>query len=844
MATDKCIQVIPLCGNLLVFHRKRANLKGSEIAFWRMAFSQDLGGFFNKDCRISSMYKNTSREVDIVCCTTALDIKARQKVPCVLLRLYKRASQCFKYMLYSLDGSTNGKLHVEFALPYEVGDNISVLRGPTLVWSHENRVFYTSSEVGGVREVAIPLTVSFVGELPLRQRQIGILGSEIEPREDMYEVNKGNENLLYFLEDCRTFSGKFLLPDAYQSIIKCMVVVSAEEAEGSLRSTVLAATSRKQLVRFKHGLPEDVCSLPYEKPQSIRILHGGDGGCIIAVVFNHGNVCAVWKDSFKVAACWTGVSFLLVDDFIGCGSEQMLLLFEDPAEEILGNFLLTDLSGVHYSCGREEDKDLHRSDPAQENVLLTVKALDSRLQSGLAFLQELQRDLSVKERVLQQSVTALADLVSDREHVPPPPQQEGLVCMWDEDEEEEEGCVLDKRMQTESGHRPPKVKRFWHRVVGESLVFGVLLTANTDALEERVSGSVLLEPSGDVPDGVVVQSRSKCLQYPELPSLTSLDLDPPSAKRSRRPPDGPETHSSSQLALLTVTDLTPLLSCSRVTCSVLLHCLSSESGPTVHQCGQVSLDMKDVLHGGLEPRLLTDCSVESDESREDLLCLLAAFESWRFRIESSEHTLADVSGWLVDRLGAKPVGVSPQYLLIGSTQPSSTMLIHWQPHGSFQALLHVHCSGQFAVFRFLHSLCDFLPASHHISPLRSPASWEGGQGPASFMEREVRMIKEGVASLFRDEQEMEVQEFGGESWKTPASPERLLRCREEWQRERERCSQALRPLVDTSQYHRLLHSLIQTQLDGDIAALVEAQSGEVSVQIVLSKDIIMGFFAI
>lgn len=55
--------------------------------------------------------------------------------------------------------------------------------------------------------------------------------------------------------------------------------------------------------------------------------------------------------SSQVAACWTDVRLLLVDDFVGAGFEQMLLLFEEinSAEEILGKFLLTDLCGVCYS---------------------------------------------------------------------------------------------------------------------------------------------------------------------------------------------------------------------------------------------------------------------------------------------------------------------------------------------------------------------------------------------------------------------------------------------------------------------------------------------------------------
>lgn len=53
----------------------------------------------------------------------------------------------------------------------------------------------------------------------------------------------------------------------------------------------------------------------------------------------------------QVAACWTDVRLLLVDDFVGTGSEQVLLLFEelDSAEGMPGKFLLTDLRGVSYS---------------------------------------------------------------------------------------------------------------------------------------------------------------------------------------------------------------------------------------------------------------------------------------------------------------------------------------------------------------------------------------------------------------------------------------------------------------------------------------------------------------
>lgn len=44
-------------------------------------------------------------------------------------------------------------------------------------------------------------------------------------------------------------------------------------------------------------------------------------------------------------------------------------------------------------------------------------------QSGLTFLHDLRRDLRVKDHVIQQCVSALHDLLSDRKHAAPPALQ-------------------------------------------------------------------------------------------------------------------------------------------------------------------------------------------------------------------------------------------------------------------------------------------------------------------------------------------------------------------------------------------------------------------------------------
>lgn len=789
MASDQRVHMVTLHGDLVIFQCKHPSSKASEITFWRTSFNRDSGTFLNKDDEIIPMYENASRAVSIVRCTSAVNVKTRQKVLCILLKLHRKGSHGFKYMLYSLSSRTSAKLHVEFSLPYEMRNDVSILRGPTLVWSHEDVVFYTSAETGSVKEVPVRVKVSFLGELPLPQRPLAILGSE-----KMSEEQMGNEvedkTVLYFIEDGRTFSTDCLIPSAYSSVVRCMLVLSAMEVDGSLRSTLVAATCRKQLVWFENGLPEEVCLLPYEEPQSIRTVHTGSG-CLIVVVFEHGNVCAVWKDTFKVAACWTDVRLLLVDDFVGAGFEQMLLLFEeiDSADQILGRFLLTDLCGVRYSCRRTESEDVNRCETAEENIRLTIDALEARLQSGLTFLHDLRRDLRVKDHVIQQCVSALHDLLSDRKHAAPPALQEGLVSLLDDEQSEEDECTPRVRMEVNSDASLPKVERVWHRVIGQRLAFGALLAQTNQMTEpEHMIAAVIATPP-------MVESVNKIVCYPE--PLTPVPPGPPNAKRSKFP-SGP--------AVLLVTDLAPLLTFDPVKCSVLLCFPTKEAGSASRHCQLINLDLQGALEGKFQPRLFEDCSIDSDESREDLLSLMVAFECWSFNIVSTDRTVVDVSGFLEEKFRAKRIKINPRYMLSNSTRPSGTLLFYWKACSSFSGVLDIYCSDHLGLLRFLDTLCNFLPASHCIKLRKT------GQGrnrsPALFMEHEIRTIKEGVAGLIRG---------GAEG---PSSDLIVHISREQWLKER---SDQLRPLVEIKLYHRMMERAINLKMESDVATLVEAE---------------------
>lgn len=297
------LKMLTVGGDVLVFQckavssRSRDQRRGSEVTFCSLTFNPDTQSFFSKDHTMYPLHRHSATETDIVHCSSALDVRRRRKVPCVVLRLCRKRTSAFKYMLYSINTLTDAELHVEFVLPYEMTENITILQGPTLVWCHENTVCYVSSQAAGVKEVPVPMTVRFIGELPLHQRKLVVLGTPNEPLDIT-----GLKNTLHFIEDGRSITGDCLVPDAYSSVMQCMAVLTAEEIGGSVRSAVLVATSMKQLVYFENAVPLDVCPLPYEHPQSIQTLHTLRNDCLIIITFSQGNVCAVWKDTFKVRA--------------------------------------------------------------------------------------------------------------------------------------------------------------------------------------------------------------------------------------------------------------------------------------------------------------------------------------------------------------------------------------------------------------------------------------------------------------------------------------------------------------------------------------------------------------
>ncbi|XP_050926987.1 LOW QUALITY PROTEIN: Fanconi anemia group B protein [Lates calcarifer] len=822
---------VSLYGKIILFNCKRASGTNdgerSELMFNSFSFGRDDNAFLKAADGAAVLSRKTSAHVDIVKCKCVTDVQKRVTTPCVLVTQKSDKGESFRYSLFTLSSSNQLEPCIEFKLPYQIRDTVSILQGPTVLWSHGGYVFYTSLQTGKVRQIPIQLSHCVIGELPFHKGELFILGLQDE-------INQSTSKTLgYFVENTHTFDGTVILPHPYFCITRCVLVLSADKVDGVLKSAVVAVTSNQQLVYFENGIVKDICQLPFEQPEDIQVMNTGRNGCLFVISFHQGHVCAVWKETFQASSHWSGVSSVHVDDFLGCGTDQMLLVFKDEGVtgQPLEDFLITDLCGISYSHGWDTGAPKKLPSPP-ENHLLTLQALESRLQSGLTVLQELQREMRVKERVVQQSIQALTDVVSERKPVLTQPEQEGLVALWDSDDESKEEALDDKTQDMPAVSSKPQVDKLWHRFAEDQMVVGVILTTDSSVPVASVSLAILTE-TGQSSTPAVIQTQSQVLLLPApCPSSSSssssssaFTFPEPAAKRSKQHnASRPNDLNTCRLAVTAVTKLTPLLNSGCVKCRVMLHyvqrqdafSLVSNPAPVVLHCGQVALD----IHTDFQTQLLKNPELKTDEVEEDLLSLLAVLDCWVLHIDSPDHSIGDIDGWIQKRVGCKRIEVSSQYLLLNSSGPSALMLLHWHQITPFQGELSVH-SSQLQMLQFLDSFLAHLPVSCSIQPVKGTRGQGAAQMFSLALEKEVVSLRECVSLLLCEEEEDEKRRSPGHDV-TPVlgTVEGLQRCREAWQQDVERSRMRLSPLLDVGRYRKLIQSLSKVCLDGDLAALL------------------------
>ncbi|XP_041857165.1 Fanconi anemia group B protein isoform X2 [Melanotaenia boesemani] len=801
------------CGQIISFNCKQDSIindsETSELIFHSLTFEQRDNTFLKAAEGAAIVSRKKSPHLDIVTCKCAIDVQKRARTPCILVsKKSEKKRESFQYRLFTLSRENKLEPCIEFKLPYQIKDKVYILQGPTVLWNHEDCVFYTSLHAGGVKKIPIQMSHSVFGELPHHRGQVFVLGLK-SPSEQCLKGQSTSPAPGYFLGDEQVFDGTMILPHPYVSITQCILVLRADMVDDVLNCAMVAATSSQQLVYFEGGIVKDVCQLPFEQAEDIQIVNMGRNGCLFVIFFHQGNVCTVWKDTFQVASCWSDVSSVHVDDFLRCGTDQILLAFKDQGEtKLLKKFLITDLCGISYSDGQDSEAPKTNL-PQPENYILTLQALESRLQSGLIVLQELQREVNVKDRVLQQAVQILTDVLSERKTVLTQHEQEGLVALWDCDDVSENETLDDKMQDSPALSSKPQIDKLWHRITEDLMVVGVILTSDSAVPVTSVSLSLLTE-TGQSSTPAVIQTQSQVFWLPapspsspsspsSVSSSSASAFTEPAAKRSKQHITSNDLNTD-RLAVTAVTKLAPLLNSCCVKCRVMLHYMQKADAFSL---------------------LLKNPQLKTDEAREDFLSLLALLDRWVFHIDSPDYSLGDIEGWIQRRTGCKKIEVSPQYVLLDSSGPSALILLHWKQISPFQGELSIH-SSQLLMFQFLDSLLAHLPPSCFIQPVKSTRCQTTTQALALALEKEIMSLRECASSLLCEEDGNEGR-MGHEETPETGSVEGLQRCREVWQRDTERSKMRLSPLVDVGRYRKLLQSMCEVQMDGDLAVLQDTQ---------------------
>uniref|UniRef100_UPI00398E7F6C Fanconi anemia group B protein n=1 Tax=Pristiophorus japonicus TaxID=55135 RepID=UPI00398E7F6C len=738
----KTVNVTTLKGEVISFivskEKHPSGKNDAVLQFKRMTFDSETGKFIQKFAGRSSTNQKSSFTQIIACCC-AIDSRTGQNTPCILLKKHKKGRFKFGYVLLMLHSSNEIEHCLNFELEYEMKENVTLLTGPSVFWSCGDQVYCVSFETSGILNIPISFTaVIWIGEIS--DGDIIVLGARKAAgpiKNDETSVSKadkliwGSEFIAYSLEKKNLCSHQFI-PHAYSVVVTHILICPIEEIDNQLKTTIVASTSKKQLVLFENCVPKNVCQLPFEEACEIKMATTGRENCHFLVSSGAGSVCAVSKESWQVAAVWQDVWSVQLDDFLGIGTEQILLLSmaTSTVQGGLEGFVLTDLGEFSYTVnsGHAEEKGVQTNDTAHVNYYHTVRALEARLQSGLASFEELQHLLRAKERVLLQSAKALTNLIEGKPSTLPNAEEEGLVSLWHEEESDLQ-LLVEKTCYTNQALNHP-VQRIWQRVVDGSWIVGVQLSESVSITFDCVSLSLVMDH--DLFNAApVIQSHGKVLklgkprvsssfpQYPAEPPLKKprLEMEDINDLSSCRKEDTCfQIYKDLTQTITVVTNLSALLGNNNIHCSVLLH---GTMGPTqkteltkiemILPCGRVSLNLEDIWNEKYAINLLQNSLLYADKAVEDFYTTVATSRRSSFRIFSPDYTLAQVKDWLLGPMQCEPLKICPEYLLCSKKGPLQGILLNWHPQNPFRGTLTMLCRNQSFLLMFLHGLIGVLP---------------------------------------------------------------------------------------------------------------------------------------
>lgn len=734
---QKNMNVTTLNGEMITFiMSKKKHQSGKSVTvlqFQRMMFDSESGNFMKKFAGTYITNRKSSYS-QIIACSCAIDSRTGQNCPCILLKMHKKHSK-FGYILLLLHNSNEIEHHLDFELDYEIKEKLTLLTGPSVYWNCGNHILHISLQTNGILNIPISFTaVIWIGEIS--DGDVVTLGARkaAGPVKNydsaVTKADKqiwGSEFVTYSIKK-KTMCSHHLIPNAYSTVVTHILICTLNDTDSQLKTTVIAITCKHQLVMFENCHPMNVCQLPFEDACEIKMVATGRENHLFIVTSGAGTVCAVSKENWQVVSVWQDVWSVQLDDFLGVGTEQMLLLSRGTytIEDCLKNFILTDLGEFNYSIksGLADEEEIQINNTAHVNYHHTVQALEARLQSGLASLKELKHLLRVKERVLLQSSKALINLIDRNQSPLPSAEEEGLVSLWHEEDSDlqfstEATCSVNQTLNY-------PVQKIWQRVVDGSWIVGVQLSESNTLKFDWVSLSLVINPDL-LNTATVIQSQSKVVKLSKFgvsASFPQYPVEPPS-KKSRMDlqdiMDLSSCHEEDQCSqiykdltqtITVVTNLSPLLAYNNIHCSVLLHGMMMDSTQKneltkiglISPCGKISLNIEDIWNENYITFLLQNPLLCTDKTIEDFYAIVATSQRSYFRIFSPDYTLAPVKDWLFGPMQCEPLKIYPEYWLCFKMG----ILLKWHLPNPFKGILTILWRNQSFLLMFLRGLTGIL----------------------------------------------------------------------------------------------------------------------------------------
>ncbi|XP_068126809.1 Fanconi anemia group B protein isoform X2 [Hyperolius riggenbachi] len=763
-------EVLAYNGQIVTFqlsqHKGSAKVGEKTIlAFSRKTFQS---GTFTETSSGQHAIPSGESAVAFACSKSVTDLRTGIKLPCVLLKTREKKSRgSSRLILLQVHHSNEVEQRLKFKVGTETPEDLRLIDGPTVLWRKDEKLFYISSLTSGI--VMAPVSVSAVywaGALEdgtyIFCSTNGILEGGCLPGPSPCDRTfHGREFVLYNTENQKKVSGSCLVPHAYASVLQHLHVCSACYVNGTYKTSLIGAT-HKQLIWFQDGIPMRVCQLPYEGLSMLQVAYASRADMLCVLSFASGDVCAIWRDGWKTADTWQHVGRTLVDDFVGRGSDQLLLLFKDDPENPPGQpaFRLTDCAEISYPVDCRDDK--ITDNQYQENHLLMVQTLEARLQASLGSLEEMENHLHVQERVLQSSCEALLRMCRGQETPVCSAEEEHLVPLWDDTDN---GLPNPSSEVPSSSSVDPEhiVEKVWHRVVDDSLVFGVKLKDSAFLSLTDFGLSLIMDQEIAFLSPVTkCQTNVLKLAISVSPDSGTVRHREPTAKRQRLDDNSKDTFTGNcwqrpcpppyqndlEHTVTAVTELSSVLALSNAACALLLHARRKNqpdgllrSEKLIVPCGRIPLSLEDVLKGKRTINVFEHCQDVGQGSLEDIFALLSAFQKCWLHIVSPDCTLTSLRAWLQDAMQAEPLSLMSEVMMCGKPGSLRGTLFMWDVKTPCEGNLTIFYRNNGVILQCLHSLRSILPPTCVVKVMRA------GSGGASLTRDLLRSLEEELLAL-------------------------------------------------------------------------------------------------